>query len=134
MLLDSRVKPFDVTGQFPEGWQQDTGAIAIQADFRDFAAHAVLVPGSLGRHAYPRGRVHGVQVQPRLPWLYKLYRDHSLQLAGQAWSEPIEAAVDGRYGIVLNVQQGNKMRFECHVVKVLSPALTIPLDRVAPSW
>jgi hypothetical protein len=115
MLLDSGVKPFDVTGQFPEGWQQDIGAIATQADFRDFPRTPFLSREASDVTHITRGRVHAVQVQQSLPWLYKLYRDHFLQLAGQAWGEPIEAAVDDRYGIVLNVQRGNKMRFECHV-------------------
>ncbi len=62
-----------------------------------------------------RGRVHAVQVQQKLPWLYKLYRDRFLELASLAWGEPIDPAVDDRYGVVLNVQHGNTMRFECHV-------------------
>ena len=55
------------------------------------------------------------KVQQRLPWLYKLYRNDFLELAAQAWREPVKAAVDDRYGIVLNVQRGKTMRFECHV-------------------
>ena len=36
-------------------------------------------------------------------------------MAAEACAEPVEAAVDDRYGVVLNVQLGTKMRFECHV-------------------
>jgi hypothetical protein len=54
-------------------------------------------------------------VQHKLPWLYKMYRDQFLDLVRQAWDEPIEPAVDDRYGVVLNVLRGSKMRFECHI-------------------
>lgn len=115
MLLDSRVKQFDVTGQFPEGWQDDIGAVAAQADFRAFPRTPILSREAAGVTHITRGRVNATQVQQRVPWLYKLYRDYFLELAGRAWGEPIEAALDDRYGIVLNVQRGSTMRFECHV-------------------
>jgi hypothetical protein len=115
MLLDPRVKQFDVTGQFPEGWQEDIGAVAEEADFRAFPSTPILSREAADVPYISRGRVCASQVQQRLPWLYKLYRDHFLELAGRAWGEPIEAALDDRYGIVLNVQRGNTMRFECHV-------------------
>ena len=50
-----------------------------------------------------------------LPWLYELYRGRFLELAGQACPEHVAAAQDDRYGLVLNVQRGTEMRFECHV-------------------
>ena len=62
-----------------------------------------------------RGRVDADTVMQRLPWLYKLYRNDFLELAADAWREPIDAAYDDRYGVVLNVQRGKTMRFECHV-------------------
>ena len=62
-----------------------------------------------------RGRVHADQVRERLPWLYRAYRDQFLDLAREVSPEPVTAACDERYGIVLNVQRGTTMRFECHV-------------------
>ena len=62
-----------------------------------------------------RGRVHADKVRQRLSWLYKLYRNDFAELAAQAWAEPVETALDDRYGVVLNVNKGTKMRFECHV-------------------
>jgi hypothetical protein len=109
------VTPFDVADQFPEGWQEDITAVAAEADFRDFPRTPFLSREAQDVTHITRGRVHAVQVQQRLPWLYKLYRDRFLELASQAWDEPIEPAVDDRYGVVLNVQRGNRMRFECHV-------------------
>ena len=118
MPLDSRVRrltPFDVTDQFPDGWQEDIDEVAAGADFRDFPRTPILSREAADVTHITRGRVHAVQVQQGLPWLYKLYRDQFLELAGQAWGEPIDAALDDRYGVVLNVQRGTTMRFECHV-------------------
>ena len=50
-----------------------------------------------------------------MPWLYKLYRSDFLESASQAWAEPVQAAFDDRYGVVLDVQKGTTMRGECHV-------------------
>lgn len=107
--------PFDVTSQLPENWREDIGAIVGDADFRDFPRTPILSREAADVAHITRGRVHATQVQQRLPWLYKLYRDYFLELAVKAHGEPIEAALDDRYGIVLNVQSGNRMRFECHV-------------------
>ncbi len=107
--------PFDVTSYLPEGWQEDIGAVALEADFRDFPRTPILSREAADVPYITRGRVHATQVQQRLPWLYKLYRDYFLELAVKAHGEPIEAALDDRYGVVLNVQRGNRMRFECHV-------------------
>jgi hypothetical protein len=115
MSLNFHWTQFDVTSQLPEGWQEDIGAVAAEADFRAFPRTPILSREADDVTHVTRGRVHATQVQQRLPWLYKLYREQFLDLASQARSEPIEAALDDRYGVVLNVQRGNKMRFECHV-------------------
>jgi 2OG-Fe(II) oxygenase superfamily len=63
----------------------------------------------------PRGRLHAHQVRDRLPWLYELYHGAFLELAGETCEEEVSPAVDDRYGVVLNVQRGTRMRFECHI-------------------
>jgi hypothetical protein len=62
-----------------------------------------------------RGRVPGGRVRSALPWLYELYHGDFLTLAGQARPERVAAARDDRYDVVLDVQRGTGMRFECHV-------------------
>jgi len=62
-----------------------------------------------------RGRLHADQVQDRLPWLCESYRGAFLELAGEACEEKVSPARDERYGVVLNVQRGTRMRFECHI-------------------
>jgi hypothetical protein len=106
---------FDVTNLFPEDWQQDISAVAAEAELREFPRTPVLSREAADVSYVTRGRVHADKVQQRLSWLYKLYRNDFAELAVQARAEPIETALDDRYGVVLNVQKGTTMRFECHV-------------------
>jgi 2OG-Fe(II) oxygenase superfamily len=106
---------FDLTTQLPQGWQQELADAAASADFREYPRTPILTRESAGVRSIARGRVHAADVRERLPWLYESYRGYFLELARQASAEPVIAAVDDRYGIVLNVQRGTRMRFECHV-------------------
>jgi hypothetical protein len=106
---------FDVTSLLPRDWPDDIKKAAAEADFHDFPRTRFLSREAEHVKSVARGRVHADKVRLSLPWLYRLYRSDFLDLAGQAWREPIKAARDDRYGIVLNVQRGNTMRFECHV-------------------
>lgn len=115
MPLHFRWTTFDVTSRLPEDWQHNINTIAAEADFRDFPCTPVLSREARDVSHITRGRVHADAVQQHLPWLYKLYRNDFLDLAAEAWAEPIEAAFDDRYGVVLNVLKGPSMRFECHV-------------------
>jgi hypothetical protein len=106
---------FDVTDFLPPTWQQEISSVATDADFRDFPRTPLLSREAPEIPSITRGRVHANQVRERLPWLYRSYRREFLELAGQVTGEPVEAARDDRYGIVLNVQRGVSMRFECHI-------------------
>jgi hypothetical protein len=106
---------FDVINRLPLDWEEDVGAVAAEADFRAFPRTPVLSREAANVTHIARGRVRADRVQHGLPWLYKLYRSDFLELATQASAEPIKTAFDDRYGVVLNVQRGNMMRFECHV-------------------
>jgi hypothetical protein len=90
-------------------------AVAADADVREFPRTPVLTREAAGVSHVRRGRVHADQVQERLSWLPKLYHGDLLELANDAWHEPVVAAEDDRYGVVLNVQHGTSMRFESHV-------------------
>lgn len=106
---------FDVTNLLPIDYPDDIKMVAADADFRDYPPTPFLSREAADVPHITRGRVRADKVQLRLPWLYKLYRNEFLELAELAWGKTINAALDDRYGIVLNVQQGNTMRFECHV-------------------
>lgn len=105
----------DVTSLRPEGWQEAVRDVAADADFQRFPPTPILSREAPEVTYIERGRVDADTVMQRLPWLYKLYRTEFLEQAARAWGEHIDAAFDDRYGVVLNVQRGKKMRFECHV-------------------
>jgi hypothetical protein len=106
---------FDLSSWLPAGWQHDVLTVAANADFREFPRTPVLSRESADVRRIPRGRVHAEQVREGLPWLYQSYRKEILELAGEACAERVVAARDDRYGVVLNVQRGTTMRFECHI-------------------
>jgi hypothetical protein len=106
---------FDVTSSLPENWQADIGTVAAEADFREFPRTPILSREAAYVANIPRGRVYAERVKESLPWLYGLYRGYFLELAREAGAAGVMPASDDRYGIVLNVQRGTSMRFECHV-------------------
>lgn len=106
---------FDVDGMLPAHWRQDVEAVSAEADFRDFPRTPGLSREADHVRRITRGRVHANDVKDRLSWLYELYRAAFRELAERAAGQPVAVARDDRYGVVLNVQQGTTMRFECHI-------------------
>jgi hypothetical protein len=106
---------FDVRDLLPPDWQEDVDTLAGDADFRMFPRTPVVSREAPDVSHISRGRVHADKVRLQLPWLDNLYRGTFLKLAHGAWGEPVVTARDARYGLVLNVQRGTSMRFECHV-------------------
>ena len=106
---------FDLNGQLPPGWQRDVRMVAADADFREFPRTPVLSREATDVLYIPRGRVHADRVRQSLLWLYQSYRGEFLEMASEACAERVVAARDDRYGVVLNVQRGTTMRFECHI-------------------
>jgi hypothetical protein len=106
---------FDLNGTLPAAWLKDVSEAAGDADFREFPRTPVLSREAADVRRIRRGRVHADQVRESLPWLYESYRSVFLELAREAWAEPVMAASDERYGVVLNVQRGTAERFECHI-------------------
>ncbi len=106
---------FDLNECLPAGWQEDIQKVATDADFHEFPRTPILSREAIEVQRIPRGRVHAAQVRDRLPWLYRGYRGEFRDMAAAACEEPVAAAKDDRYGVVLNVQRGTTMRFECHI-------------------
>jgi hypothetical protein len=106
---------FDLNNWLPAGWQEDVAAAAEDAEVRAFPRTPVISRESPDVQQVARGRVHADKVAHHLPWLFKGYREELLELAMEVSAEPVRAAQDDRYGVVLNVQRGTDMRFECHV-------------------
>lgn len=106
---------FDVTWILPGHWQQAVRRAANEAEVRPFGRTPVISREADDVQEVVRGRVHADQVASDLPWLCELYRGAFRELGQQAIGCPVYAAADARYGTVLNVQHGTRMRFECHV-------------------
>ena len=115
MLPQFHWTTFDLNGTLPAAWLKDVSEAAGDADFREFPRTPVLSREAANVRRIRRGRVHADQVRQSLPWLYESYRSVFLGLARAAWAEPVMAASDERYGVVLNVQRGTAERFECHI-------------------
>ena len=109
---------FDLTGRLSERWRREeiAAVAAAEAEFREFPRTPSLSREAADVRSISRGRLHAGDLRHNLPWLYGLYRGLFLDLAREvACDEPVTAARDDRYGIVLNVQRGTTMRFECHI-------------------
>jgi hypothetical protein len=115
MLSRFRWITFDVNDLLPSRWQEDIREVAIDADFHKFPRTPVVSREAAHVSHISRGRVHADQVRRRLFWLHDLYTHEFLELAREAWAESAVPARDPRYGLVINVQRGTSMRFECHV-------------------
>jgi hypothetical protein len=115
MPLDFHWTAFDLTSRLPGSWQRHVGIAAADADFEDFPRTPILSREAEDVASIRRGRVHADQVRGGIPWLYESYRSYFLALAQDACCEQVMPARDDRYGVVLNVQRGTTMRFECHV-------------------
>src|SRR5437763_10041786 len=103
---------FDLTSSPSGDWQPGIAATAAGADFREFPRTPILSREGRDVQRIYRGRVHAAAVRQNLPWLYGLYRGRFLDLAQGVSDEPVMAARDHRYGIVLNVRCGNQLGFE----------------------
>jgi 2OG-Fe(II) oxygenase superfamily len=107
---------FDVTLALPANWQEQIRHVALRhAHVKQFPPTPLLTreaPDVTGIH---RGRVRADVVKRELRWLYDLYRSKFTELARIAAGEPVAPAADDRYGVVLNLQAGTSMRFECHI-------------------
>lgn len=115
MPLDFHWTTFDLNDQLPVDWRHDIAAAAAGADFREFPRTPVISREAENVAQIHRGRVHAAQVRRDVPWLYEFYRGEFVKLAAEVCKERVSPARDDRYGVVLNVQRGNTMRFECHV-------------------
>lgn len=106
---------FDLNNWLPASWRQDVATAAEAAEIRAFPRTPVISRESQEVQQIARGRVHADQVRYQLPWLFKAYKHDLLDLAREVSGEAVSTAKDDRYGVVLNVQHGSGMRFECHV-------------------
>jgi len=107
---------FDVTMMLPEGWQSMLVDLAI----KEATARQIVPPHPTSREAadITAVSVKGVsaqQIRDKASWLVSLYENEFLELAQRHANEPVTSARGDRHTVVLNVQTGSTMRYECHV-------------------
>lgn len=108
-------RSYDLRNVLPAGWEADISKLA------DEAVKKVLRPLSVtSREGDPDIRipvltVNGQVIREQLRWLYDMYKGYFRDLAQLGMSEPVSTADNDIYGVVLNVQRGSAMRYECHV-------------------
>jgi hypothetical protein len=110
-------RSYDVASCLPSGWQSQLLCLA-----QEFSVlRTLLASGSITcREKNPADSVDvltvgGLILKERVRWLWDMYHGEFLTLASDLVGEEVFAAKDDRYGVVLNVQRGNTMRYECHV-------------------
>ena len=106
---------FDLTSSLSRDWQQEIAATAADADFREFPRTPILSREGRDVQRVYRGRVHAAAVRTTCPGCMGSTGGDSSTSHESLADQPVMAAHDDRYGVVLNVQRGTKMRFECHV-------------------
>jgi hypothetical protein len=107
---------FDVTTLLPEGWQSQL----IDLARNEAVARQIVPPHPTSREAadVEAVTVQGVsaqQIRNKAAWLVSLYENEFLELAQRHTREPVAIARGERHTVVLNVQTGSTMRYECHV-------------------
>jgi hypothetical protein len=107
---------FEVWNILPEGWQASLLSLAA----RKSVARTLIPTSVTSREAGPDLHipvltVGGRTVVDQAAWLDNLYRNQFRELASVVAGQPVSCAQDRRYGVVLNVQRGSDMRYECHV-------------------
>jgi hypothetical protein len=107
---------YDLSAELPTGWREQASAAASSlATEKDLVPTSVTSREDMNVTAIPVLTVGGRRVAAELPWLYDLYKTRLRQLAQSVAPEPVACASDPRYGVTLNIQRGNAMRYEAHV-------------------
>ncbi|MBV8948480.1 MAG: 2OG-Fe(II) oxygenase [Solirubrobacterales bacterium] len=107
---------FDVRSLLPATWESEIRELArTRRREKDLVPTSVTSRESATVEKVPVMTVAGLIVKEELRWLYALYHGVFRDLAQDCSAEPVTTARDDRYGVVLNVQEGPAMRYECHV-------------------
>jgi len=107
---------FDVARYLPSGWDSEIREIASK-----HSKSVILVPTSItSRELDPNLTletlvVDGAVVAEHLPWFFELYQGIFRELGQRCVSEELTIARDTIQAVNLNIQRGQKMRYECHV-------------------
>lgn len=106
----------DVSDLLPRTWATTVADFAARtAVVRTLRPHSVTSRECDPDIAIPVMTVGGVALRNGLPWLYDLYRGTFRDLLETVAGEAVSIARDDRYAVNLNMQRGDRTRYECHV-------------------
>lgn len=106
----------DLESELPSDWVHDLRTLAIaHAQRHDLVPTSSTSREDLAVAAVPVLTVEGRAIAEQVPWLHALYHDRVRAMAEVLYGEPVSTARGLAYGINLNVQRGNAMRYEAHV-------------------
>lgn len=107
---------FNIIDLLPSSWQIDILQLA-----ETHQKKVVITAGSVtSREANTSDQVEtlvvdGNKIKEKLLWLFNLYQGLFYEYAKTCTDEELFIAQNPLYAIDLNIQRGNKMRYECHV-------------------
>src|SRR5215213_9509530 len=107
---------FDANPLLPRGWDKQIIAFAME-----HAVPRTLRPTSVTSRERTRTlripvmTVGGREIKEGLSWLFDLYRGTFRDLGQTCVRERLSVAKDARYAVNLNVQRGDRMRYESHI-------------------
>jgi len=107
---------FDVSGLLPNDWQSQILDVSKTKSTQKIIKppHVTSRESENIKQLTLRG-VSASNVRKKLPWITELYHGKFLELAQLNRLEQVSAAKGERHTVVINVQMGNDMRYECHV-------------------
>ena len=106
----------DIEYYLPKGWKKSIESLALNQ-----CIEKIIVPTSVTSREDSSVTeiitkvVGGKKLKSELPWLYELYANKFRLMSEEIYKTEVFIAEDDRYAINLNVQIGNKARYECHV-------------------
>lgn len=107
---------FDITQLLRTGWDNQIINFAKQ-----HAVYKLLKPCSVTSReeksieSVETLTVDGNKIRGNLPWLFDVYQNILYEKGKQCVREELFLAQNDKYALNLNVQRGNKMRYECHI-------------------
>lgn len=107
---------FDVNSFLPKGWVEQVTAFALEvSELRELRPTSVTSRESTRDISIPILTIDGAKVREGLRWLFDLYRGTFRDIAQTCVAEPLLIGTNVLHAVVINVQRGTNMRYECHV-------------------
>jgi 2-oxoglutarate-Fe(II)-dependent oxygenase superfamily protein len=107
---------YSILDHVHSGWDKEILNFALaNSVFKELEPCSVTSREHPDVKSVPTLTVKGDKIRAGLPWLFKLYEELFYELGKACVNEQLLLAKNDLYALNLNVQKGNKMRYECHI-------------------